>query len=149
MGEVHSGRGMPRSPACRSFLPERIFAARRTSGETIYTAGRFWRFFCTQVAACREVLSGRQDLPRLRSGGQDLPCFTFAPIHEGGSVLKDPRLWSFRPLTNTSLKMGDSAALMPVSMVKMRLVRDLRAIDIQTTSFRVTQVFARSLFRMS
>jgi len=28
----------------------------------INKAGRFWRISCTQVAASREVLSGRQDL---------------------------------------------------------------------------------------
>ena len=33
---------------------------------------RFWRFCCTRVAACCEVLPGRQDLQKPLPGRQDL-----------------------------------------------------------------------------
>jgi hypothetical protein len=33
---------------------------------------RFWLLCCTQVAACREILPGRQDLQMLLPGRQDL-----------------------------------------------------------------------------
>jgi beta-lactamase regulating signal transducer with metallopeptidase domain len=66
----------------RSFLPERIFAEGEPARSESKNAGLPVDTACTQVAASREVLPGRQDQPKPLPGRQDLQFLDPILAHE-------------------------------------------------------------------
>ena len=66
----------------RSFLPERIFAEGEPARRASKNAGLPVDTACTQVAASREVLPGRQDQPKPLPGRQELQFLDPILAHE-------------------------------------------------------------------
>ncbi len=66
----------------RSFLPERTFAEGEPARSESKNAGLPVDTACTQVAASREVLPGRQDLPKPLPGRQELQFLDPILAHE-------------------------------------------------------------------